>query len=200
MIDKKNVTILSFYSKDTIYEKVISVLEKSCKQFNYKFKKVGFENTRNWDNNNNKKPKIIQEELKEINEDGVIWYLDSDCEIINEPDLTNVSSIHPSFTTSKIKQKADWGNKNKLNAGSMILPNTPITNKIVNDWVVTRPVFGDGTVVEQTVLEHLLVQYKGEFDVLDMRYNCKPKFLSKLKEEAFILHDCGVYKKNWESG
>lgn len=186
MLTKKDVIVLSIYSKDTIYEKEILHLENSCKEFDINFVKIGYKDTKSWFNNVNKKPELIQDFLNEV--DKTVWFLDADIVIVQDPEFEIISDIKPSFRIRK------YG----VNSGSMFLPKVKFTNQIVNEWSDTLKNnlnhCNPPRLVEQNSLNEVLNKNNDCFELLDSRFNYKVdiKRIIQLtyvpKPYAFVWH------------
>ncbi len=120
---------ISFYTKNTGYEKEVKNLITSLEKFNLKHEVVGVNSKGNWLNNCHYKTTFIKQMLEKYKgqEDKIIW-LDSDAIIRKQPIL--FETIKEDIGVHYLKK----GKENILLSGTIFINNNNRTRELFNLW------------------------------------------------------------------
>lgn len=158
--ERGNVKIVSWYTIDTEYSRVIKdYLISSCKKLNlnpiiYPVKSIG-----NWIKNTCLKPYIALKALKELNDD--ILLIDADAKILHFPELFNKIKKDYDIAYYTCKWREHYGYKNsnveEICSGTLWFKNCDISRRLVEKWKVECQKINKP---DQVVLQEVLKDFK----------------------------------------
>ncbi|MCF7851835.1 MAG: hypothetical protein K9M07_01180 [Simkaniaceae bacterium] len=126
---KPSFIIVSYYTKDTLYEREIQNLARSCQKIGLTIDITAFENQGNWNKNCHFKPFLILEKLKKY-QCPIIW-LDADSYVHQYPVLFDES---PSDFLVRIRDDVDFRHRDKVLSGTVFVKYSPLGINLVETW------------------------------------------------------------------
>lgn len=128
--------IVSWFTKDTPYEEVMNTyLRPSLEKLDIPYKIYPVEPLKNWRQNTNLKPQIVEQALNEINTN--ILVVDADAKIHDYPVLLNEIPKEYDcglFYLNWNEWYKNGSDKIELCSGSMYFRNRPICKELVRTW------------------------------------------------------------------
>lgn len=180
-------TIVSFYTKNTGYEKEIEGLIDSCKKFNLKTSIDAIANLGSWEKNCSFKPKYILKKLTTL-KCPILW-LDADAIVFQKPSIFETLKADIALF---VAQDLPDNHHSKISSGTLFINYTPSALHILKEWVeeTDRLFQADPFLWDQVSLRNVLLRSKGEIHPLDERYY---QVFDKIKDEselkkAFFIH------------
>jgi len=145
------LVFVSFYTRNTGYEKEITNLIESYEKFKLPYIIEAVDNKYHWQKNVKIKAEIIKKRLIE-NPDKAVVYLDADSVIRQYPSLF-----------FEIKEDIgvnyrDWSSSHQLNGAVLFFNNTPKTMEIVDEWIKRNN--ADIERYDQDILKEVLKERK----------------------------------------
>lgn len=124
--DNNKPLVIAYYTVDTPYEAEAEVLKLSLEPLGYSYIVYGVPNLGSWQKNTQYKSLFIKYMLNKF-PDQPLLYLDVDAVMVQPPVLldnlkADVAAVH-------------FANRNELLSGTLWLGNTPLCNKMVNEWI-----------------------------------------------------------------
>jgi len=149
--------IVSFYTKDTLYEKEVQNLIASCEQLNLDFDIVSVPNLGDWNSNCHLKPPFILDRLKK-HQRPVLW-LDADSVILQKPTLFDETDNH--FMV-RMREEVDFDHFDKVITSTLYVKPTKVGINIVRKWceesIQFRDQFCDQECLKNALQKHNLTQ------------------------------------------
>jgi len=176
-------TIISFYTKNTIYEQEAAHLIASCKKLDLPFEIDGVDSMGEWEENCRYKPTFILQKLKQLKR-PILWS-DADAMILKKP-KTQKGDI--AVCIDKTKMIDDPAH---LFSGTIFFNYTPKTLQLIEHWIKectdSKTVWGDQVSLRDVILKN---KAQAQIDFLPGSYWL---FYDKvdnetLINEAVILH------------
>jgi hypothetical protein len=110
MSKKNDLTVVSFFTGNAIYERLSKKLIESCENWGIKHRVKGLPDSGSWVKNCNKKSNFLLQSLQHADDGSCIVWIDVDAEIIDYP----ISLLH---TTCDFGIRAEPGKSTKSPAG-----------------------------------------------------------------------------------
>lgn len=179
-------TIVSFYTKNTSYEKEAEYLIASCKKLELPFEIDGVDSMGTWEENCRFKPSFILDKMKKLKK-PLLW-IDSDAMILKKPRILSELKGDVGVCIDESKAIDD---PTYLFAGTFFLNPTPKALELMNLWVETcttlQTVWGDQLPLQTVILEN---KVEAKIDFLPSSYWSFYDAVSDdtLKNETTILH------------
>ncbi len=121
-------TVISFYTKDTLYEKEIQPLKDSCKKFDLDFEIEGVSSLGTWEKNCCFKPTFILEKLKSLKK-PLLW-VDADALFVQPPKDFHLQC---DFSTRRNEEYEDT-NSSKVISNTVYVNYTQTTIELLQEW------------------------------------------------------------------
>lgn len=133
-MEKSNFKIVSFYTVNTGYEKIIKKLIKTIKEFGYESYIEGIENQGSWDANTKYKSQLLLNSMKKYPETPLFMYVDADALIQREIPLDEI--VGDLAVHYKIRGREGKWHKNKptMLSGTIFYKNNDMVKKLFKVW------------------------------------------------------------------
>ena len=154
--------IISYYTTNTPYEKIVVNLENSLKMFQLPYKIYPKPSEGSWTKNTQIKSKVILEALNEFQED-IIW-VDADAIFERQPYLFELLE-HKEFDLCCHYLHTKY-NANELLSGTLYFRNNIVVKQLVKDWIELNKVKEEW---DQKTLQTLIEdKYKDTIKTVDL--------------------------------
>jgi hypothetical protein len=157
--------VVSFYTKDTPYEKEVQNLIQSCKKFNLETSIDGIDSFGSWELNCAFKPFFLFQKLQELKR-KLLW-VDADAMFVKEPTPLDVFAADLAV---RINQDLPDDHPSKVMSGTVFVNFTPQSQELLRKWAQAcikelmdqnrREEFW-----EQTALRDIIVKNNHPFDI-----------------------------------
>lgn len=150
--------VISYYTKDRIYQEEIKKLITSLKKFNLNYDIDGIDSLGNWQRNTYYKAVFIKRKLIQHKDKNVLW-LDADVILRSYPILFN--DMKADFAVHYI----DWRKYKRqprieLNTSVMYFANNEKVKKLIDLWIAENKRKINSGIWEQKNLQNILNSYK----------------------------------------
>jgi hypothetical protein len=154
-LDKKPL-IISFYTKDTLYEKEAKDLATSCEKLGLEYEISEVENLGSWQANCCQKSEFILKKLEEHNR-SVIW-TDVDSVIMQTPHIMLDCKADCAL---RVNDNVAVDDPSKILSGTMFFNNTASAKKLLMLWQkeCEKRLLKTGTVYDQDCLRKVVLHY-----------------------------------------
>lgn len=182
-MNKKDPVLVSYFTKNTLYEKEAERLRLSCEKFGLEYRIEGIEVFGKWHEHTCYKPLFILQKMEELKR-PVLW-VDADAEIVKKPPLhfncdvgARIFDYHPPDHPCY------------LFTGTLYLNVTPVTLDIVKKWaeICHQAIRNRTYCFDQIVLNQILHSSKAHFQSLSAGYAAIFDEKRCSTEELFIVH------------
>ncbi|MDN3505593.1 MAG: putative nucleotide-diphospho-sugar transferase [Rhabdochlamydiaceae bacterium] len=130
--------VVSFYTRDTLYEKEIQNLIASCKNLDLKYDIIDLPNLGDWNSNCHMKPPFILDRLKK-HQCPILW-LDADSVIHQKPILFEQTQDH--FMV-RMREDVDFDHFDKVISSTLYVKPTPEGFNIMRKWCEESTLYKD---------------------------------------------------------
>lgn len=138
--------VVSYFTKNTLYEKEIKKLEKSLIEFNVKYYIKSIDDLGSWQENTIYKATFIKEVLNKFPDFNIV-FVDGDAILYEYPELFN--NIKEDFAVHFFKKK-------QLASGTLFFKNNTIIREFVDDWIKENK--NSSTTLEQQNLQNVFTR------------------------------------------
>ncbi len=148
---------VSYYTKNTLYEKEAQDLIQSLKKFGLKYDVSGIEDRGSWSKNCCYKPEFLLKKLEE-HKAPLIW-TDADSILLKKPDFFDDCTADCSFY---VNDHVEPNHEAKILSGTFFIANTASAKKLLTLWQKECERMLDtfkGVVLDQVALRRVVLHY-----------------------------------------
>jgi predicted ABC-type ATPase len=123
--------IVSFYTKNTGYQKEVEKLQHSVKKNGHSIYTEGIESLGSWDLNTKHKPYLILNAMKKYPKEDYFLFLDADAIVNKKIPMEDISGdIAVCHKAIESKKQKGW-----LLSGTVFIKNNEKMKRIMNEWI-----------------------------------------------------------------